>query len=250
MFISSGLIVGMLSLFPTPASAATYKLVTFEYPPYEYSENGQAKGIAVEVVREAFRQMGDEVTFELYPWARSIEMFKDGQADGIFTFFKNPEREVFTYYSKEPVIVQPITFWTRKDSNIEFKGDLTKLATHKIGVVNQTSYGERIDNAIKSGGIKPDVSDSIKTCIDKLFSNRFDVWISNHYGAVYSLKKAGKFGDVKELTPPIGEIPAYVGFSRKRNLEGLRNDFDKVLVKMKKSGEIDKIYKKYMDSFK
>ena len=48
------------------ASAATYRFVTLEYPPYEYTEGGQVKGIAVEIIRETFKQMGHEVKIEVY----------------------------------------------------------------------------------------------------------------------------------------------------------------------------------------
>jgi polar amino acid transport system substrate-binding protein len=243
-------VAGFLSLLPSSAVAASYKLVTLEYPPYEYTEGGQVKGLAVEVIREAFKQMGHELTIEVYPWARSIDMFKAGQADGIFTFFRTPEREEFTYFSKEAVITQPITLWVPKDSKVVYGGDLAKMAIYRFGVVSKTSYGEVFDTTVKKGMIKTDEANTIDNCIDKLLNARFDIWISNHYGGVYSLKKAKKFDQVKELSPAVQETPAYVGFSKKKNLEALRNEFDATLIKMKKSGLHGKIIKEYMDTLK
>ncbi len=61
------------------------KLVTLEFPPYEYSENGEIKGSAVEVVKEAFKRMGQPIKINAYPWARAIKMVEGGEADAIFT---------------------------------------------------------------------------------------------------------------------------------------------------------------------
>ena len=228
------------------ASAATYRFVTLEYPPYEYTEGGQVKGIVVDIIRETFKQMGHEVKIEVYSWGRSIEMFKRGEADGIFTFFKNPEREEFSFFSNEVVVAQPITLWVMKNSKIEFTGDLSKLNNYKFGVVKKTSYGEKFDNAVKSGLLKTDEADSSENWINKLAMKRFDIWVSNRYVALYELKRTGKSNDVKELSPAIQETMAYVVFSKKKRLEGLRDDFDKALANLKKSGKYDKIIKDYL----
>jgi polar amino acid transport system substrate-binding protein len=71
-------LLGFACICSLPAAAAPYRFVTLDYPPYEYEENGQVKGIAADIIRETFKQMGKEVTIEVYPWARSIEMFQDG----------------------------------------------------------------------------------------------------------------------------------------------------------------------------
>lgn len=236
--------VFLLSAFS--ATAGSYKLVTLEYPPYEFTENGQVKGLAVEVIREAFKAMNHEVTIEVYPWARAQALFKNGEVDGIFTFFKTPEREEFTLFGKEPVVVQPISFWALKDTKIEFDGDLSKLKTHTIGVVNKTSYGELFDTATKDGVLKIAAGNSIEQCINMLTHGHTVIWISNRYGAIYELKRTGNLGAVRELSPPVQEVFAYVGFSKKRGLTSLRDDFDKALIQLKKSGSYDKILKNYL----
>ncbi|WP_214170429.1 substrate-binding periplasmic protein [Geoanaerobacter pelophilus] len=220
-------------------------MVTLEYPPYEYSEDGVIKGAAVEIVREAFKLMGHEVIIEILPFARSIEMLKNGDADGIFTFFRTPERESFAFFSQEAVVQQRISLWVRKDSKITFDGNLTSLKDYRFGVVRKTSYGERFDGAVKKGTLKIAESYTIEEAIKLLVNGRVDIWVSNHDGAVFELKKIGQSKEVKELLPSLQNIPAYVGFSRKRNLEGLRNDFDAALRTLKKSGKYAIILKGY-----
>ncbi len=239
-------VVGTLAV-PIAALAASYKLVTLEYPPYEYTENGQMKGLAVDVIREAFKLMGHQVTMVAYPWARSQKLFEDGDVDGIFTFFKTPAREAYTLFGKQAVVTQPMALWVRKDSSIEFDGDLSKLKPYMFGVVNQTSYGERFDTAVKDGLLRTDPANSMENCIDKLVAGRFDIWVSNRYGAIHEFKRTGKLAAVKELKPPIQEIPAYVGFSKKRNHTALRDAFDKALITLKQNGTYDKLLKQYAE---
>lgn len=49
------------------ARARVYTIVSLEYPPYGYLENGTASGCDVEIVQEAFRRMGKQVAFEFFP---------------------------------------------------------------------------------------------------------------------------------------------------------------------------------------
>lgn len=232
-------------VFPPSTWADTYKLVTLEYPPYEYTEDGQMKGLAVEMIQEAFKLMNHEVTMEAFPWARAQRMFEKGDADGIFTYFKTPAREAHTLFGKEALITQPITLWVLKDSTIAFDGDLAKLKPYTFGVVNQTSYGEKFDAAAKQGLLRTDSANAMENCIAMLMAGRFEIWISNRYGAIHELKRTGHLDAVKELTPPIQEVPAYVGFSKKRNRAALRDEFDKAIITLKKNGTYDKLLKKY-----
>ena len=174
-------------------------------------------------------------------------MFEQGQADGIFTYFKNPQREEFALFGKEPVVTQTISLWVLKDSKIEFSGDLSKLQPYSFGVVNTVSYGERFDTAVKYELLHTDVAHSIESCINKLLAGRTDIWVSNRFGAIHELKRLGKLDQVKELKLPVQEVPAYVGFSRLHNHTALRDAFDQALVNLKHTGAYDRLAKKYSE---
>lgn len=239
-----GLVAG--GIVPVPSAyAAPYRFVSLNYPPYEYVENGKIKGIAVEILEETFRLMNKKLEIEIYPWARSIEMFQNGAADGIFTFFKTPEREKFTFYSNEIVLHQKMLLWVRRDSDIVFDGNLASLGKYRVGIVRKTSYGSKMDAAIKSHKLNVYESYTIDETINLLLNRRIDIWVSNYFGAVFELNKHNLQDQVKELGPPIEIIPTYIGFSKKRNLESLRNEFDRAFRKLKKSGKYEEILNRY-----
>lgn len=244
-------ILGLLALAaglggPGAAAADTVKLVALNFPPLIFEENGAPAGIAYEVVGEALKRAGHQATVEVMPWARALDMARDGQADGIFTAYRTPEREQFLNYSTEVVVPQVVSLFVRKDSPVAFTGNLADLAKYKIGVVNQISYGPLLDEAIKAG-VLPEVekSNDSDSNVKKLAQGRFDVMPSNRYVAQYILKKLGMADQVKELQPEVQNIPSFIAFTKAKDTTALRAAFDQGLAAMKKDGTFQAILDKY-----
>ena len=54
-----------------------FRLMTEEYPPYNFTENGVVKGICVDVLAEVLKDMGSSKTakdIEVLPWARGYSI--------------------------------------------------------------------------------------------------------------------------------------------------------------------------------
>ncbi|MDW5415583.1 transporter substrate-binding domain-containing protein [Iodobacter sp. CM08] len=240
----SGLILAGLAWFfcRSIAMAAPLELVTLQYPPYQYEENGETKGFVVEIVKEAFRRLHQPINITLLPWTRSIKMIEDGSADAVFTAYKTPEREVFADYSKEILMPQVVSLFVLKGSPIQFDGHLSSLASYRFGVVSKISYGDVFDSAVKNKTITElDETFTGEKNIEKLLAKRFDVLVSNKYGALDILKRHGHLDKVRELSPEVQTIPSYMAFSKKKNLAILRDRFDEVLLAMKKDGTYQRI---------
>lgn len=226
--------------------SAELKLVTLQYPPYEYEENKEVKGVAVEIVKEVFKRMGQPIKIELLPWARAIYMIEKGEADGIFTAYKTLEREAFADYSKEILMPQVVALFIKEDSTIAFDGDFGKLNKYKFGVVKEVSYGEKFDKAVKNKIITniEDVTIGEQNFL-KLSAGRLDIVVSNKYGAIDIINKLKKSKEIKELLPEVQNVPSYIAFSKKKNLSKIRDKFDEILKEMKKDGSYDKIINDY-----
>ena len=225
--------------------AQTLKLVTLEYPPYEYTHKGKVKGMAVDIVKLIFREMNQPITIEVLPWARAIKYIENGDRDAIFTAFKNSTREKFADYSTE-LIPQTVSLFVRKDSTIKFEGDLAELSSYSIGVVRKVSYGKLFDNAVSLKiltKIEP-VNDGTQN-FRRLLKGRVDMVVSNQYGGLHILKQLGKSDEVVELQTILQSIPSYIAFSKKRNLSDIRDKFDTILKKLKEDGRYQKIINSY-----
>ncbi|MBW7863893.1 MAG: transporter substrate-binding domain-containing protein [Candidatus Hydrogenedentes bacterium] len=69
------------------------------YPPYEYLENGTAKGFNIELLQAVARVMNFEVEFQLKPWPEARRLLEEGLVDGITGYAYSREREQLVDYS-------------------------------------------------------------------------------------------------------------------------------------------------------
>lgn len=230
-----------------PQWSMALELVTMEYPPYEYEENNTVKGLAVEVVQEAFRRIDQPISIQILPWARAIGLIEKGQADAIFTTYKNEEREKFADYSEQVLILQTMALFVVKESPIEFDGQLEKINQYEIGLVRQFSYGSHLDNALNQGVIsKIDFSTTVEFNVAKLLKRRFDIMASDQYSAIHILNNLGKLHEVRRLTPHVQQVPSYLAFSKKRQLTSVKTLFDQALFQMKIDGTYQRIIQNFL----
>jgi len=240
------ILVFILCLFNNISQAKTLRLVTFEHPPYEYTENNKLKGMVVNIVKRIFNDMEQPITIEVLPWARAIRYIKDGNVDAVFTAFKNPERELFIDFSNQVLMQQTVSLYARKDSQIEFHGDLTELKEFKLGVVRKISYGQIFDKAIKDKNFREieETNDAIQN-FQLLLNKRVDILPSIQHGGKYILKNLKDMNHIKELPISIQNIPSYLAFSKVKQLTQVRDKFDHHLQELKSSGEYQKIIDNY-----
>ncbi len=240
-------LINLLFIFSAVcAFAQPVRLATFDNPPLEFEENGEIRGVIVEIVREVFSRMNRDIEIRVFPFKRALEHVKDGKVDAIFTFFKNPAREKFVDYSETVLFSQTTSLFVMKNASIVFDGDLSKLEKYRLGTVRGFSYGELFDNAVKSGSITNiDMAKDLKHNIMKFTMGRFDILVSNKYGAIDLFRKMKLSEKIKILAPPLQNIPSYIAFSKKRNLISLKDEFDRILTEMKNDGSYDRIISSY-----
>lgn len=260
--LSGGLIAGcgptrqpssQPSAVDTQTSATTnpntlYLLGEDDFAPISFQENGEAMGIAPDVIRETFKRMGYRVRIELVPWKRAQEMVKDGDADGFFSAYRTSERETAYTFPAEPIIIERNVFVVRKNSNIKFDGDISKLSQYGIG----TFIGyNTLDKYIESGQIVTvDRSGNINEGLYKLISGDrgVDLIVNTDYIIWYAAKKLNMSDQLKELSPPLTVNPSYLVFSKKKNMTEIAAKFGEELIRLKADGTYERIIKKYINT--
>lgn len=222
-------------------------LVTMDYPPHSFQEDGEPKGIWVDITREAFKRMGQPVTIKSYPWARVIHMMKKGHADGVAGAYKTPEREQFMDYPQTPITYGIVTLFVLKDSSITFNGDLKELSDYRFCVVRGFSYGNTFDTAVKNGTIvhireAPTMEENIKAF---LVLGLKSVLPTDRISGLYRLSRMDKENQVRELPVKLEKNPIYIAFSKKRNRLALVEKLDRVLARMRADGSINAMIQRY-----
>jgi polar amino acid transport system substrate-binding protein len=90
-----------------PAAAARLRLLSEEFPPLNFTEAGQPSGLAVEVVQQVMRRLGQVMPIEFLPWARAYRDAQGRAPVALFSAARIPEREklfqwvgpIVTFYS-------------------------------------------------------------------------------------------------------------------------------------------------------
>lgn len=218
---------------------------TANWEPYEFEENGEIKGISVDIVTEAFKRMGYKVTKKALPFSRALEMFKAGEIDMIPDIKVTDERLKTGIFSKEAILTTHTSLFVKSDSNIKFSGNVLDLKSYKIGIVRDYTYGEEFDNAVKNKVLKVEAVDDMLQNINKVLDNRLDICVENKLVLLAALKATNNQNKLKELTPELNQTPVYAWFSKKKNTEQMVEEFDKKLVEIKKDGTFEKIYNSY-----
>lgn len=119
--------------------AAEIKVVTYEWPPYNYREDGKIIGISTEIVRAILNKANIKADYGIYPWARGYEMAKKMKNILIYTIRRIPDREkLFKWIGPIAPPSNSYLYKLKKNKNITIH-TLEDAKQYRIGVVNGDS---------------------------------------------------------------------------------------------------------------
>lgn len=236
------LIALTLGLALHAASAAPQTLVTSNYPPYCMEEAGQAKGVAAELVKEAFSRMHQDISIVFVPFARAIDMVRNGQADAIFPFALRPERKQFFNYTTEKLLSDPGPLFVRVDSTITFNGDFAKLANFSVGMPRGTYQGDAFMQAIQTYQLKIEETKDQEQNVRKLIAKHLDIVVGPRLLVQDAAQRTNEAASIKLLYSDLSEGAAYVAFSMHENRAELIAKLDQTFKKMRLDGSYRKIF--------
>lgn len=224
-------------------SAEKLVIVTEQYDPYEYLQNGKWVGLDAETVIEMGKRAGIEVVIKEYPWARCLDMMKNGSADAIISLMKSPERETFMAFPDVNISEERNVIFSKKNYSKKV-ARLSDLTGETVGTVRGYEYPGLF---MKASNFKKDESTSSAEMMKKFSGGRFNLMILNELVGYSQIPK-----DVPEIKNNIkvvlevGKDPMYIAFSKKsKNAVKLFPVCNNILKEMKKDGTIDKNRRKY-----
>lgn len=239
------LILLSMSVSANAQSVDSIKLMTEEYPPYNFMKDGQSQGISVDLMEEMLKKMGSKKTrkdMPVLPWARSYKMVLKEKNTALFLMTRTSEREA-SFKWVGPIIDLSIVLTAKKSKNIKISND-SDIMKYKIGTVRD-DVGEQLllGKGISKG--KLDRVSKAKSNIKKLKSGKIDLisydeavtkWVLKSIGAnigdyeaVYTLQKGAGFYAFHKDTP-----------------DSIIKQFQEALDKVKASGKYKQITDKYL----
>jgi polar amino acid transport system substrate-binding protein len=229
-------------------SATEISLVADEWCPYNCTPSDANPGFMVEIAQYGLAKAGYTVNYKIVPWTRAINEVRQGKYHGIIGAGKE-ETPDFVFPKQEQGQASH-TFFVLKNNAWRYQ-DLASLASIRLGVIQDYSYGNLYQNYIlphqqdrqKVQILSGDTA--LAQNIKKLQKGRIDAIIESKTVFEYHLFSTGTPNKFAPAGVAYREN-VYVAFSpaKPQSVEYARLLTDGML-ELRRTGELAKILKKY-----
>lgn len=233
-------LVGFIAL--SPITHASFRLGTTEWPPFEYTENGVAKGSDVEILQAVFEVVNTPITIEFYPWSRTESLTMAGTLHGLFSLGKNQAREEWLVYPKHALNTSENVFFHQRGKSFTFE-TLEDLKGLTIGVTRGYNYGDEFMNSTL---YTIQEANTDEQNFRMLQAGRIDLFICDKLVGVYILRGLGMDEEIAFLEQPLSVFRMYVAFSKQaKNAQELADLFDQGMEILQENGLYQEILNRY-----
>ncbi|HTO32735.1 MAG TPA: transporter substrate-binding domain-containing protein [Pararhizobium sp.] len=164
----------LVLLFSGSVKAEPMKLLTEEYPPYNFSENGVIKGISFEQAELMMEGIGAEYSLEILPWARALSLVENQAPTCLFTTGHDDERDK-RFKWVEPLLVDHMVMVRKAGSGIN-PISVEDAKRFTVG----TQREDFSANFLKKNNFpKIDLAVDMETTEKKLLSGRIDLMMTS-----------------------------------------------------------------------
>lgn len=242
-----------LMLAAVPVMAEQWTFVTEDFPPFTHPAEDVgslevgvlAGGPLVEIVQSACARLDRECPIMLHPWQRALRMAEQGEADGIFTVIRSPDRERAFHISRM-LVMSRYSVFARDDSNFIFS-DPNDLMGRTVGVYGPSGTSWVLSEHLKSiADVRIHLTLNNRRLLNMLQSGRFGkegLAVVNQ-DVAWHLIEDEQLDGLREA----GELAVVhygIGLSRKRISEEQFHAFEQALDAAIADGTVPRILRRY-----
>jgi polar amino acid transport system substrate-binding protein len=206
---------------------------------FEQGEDGQWRGLGVDVLRALAARAGDTIAFQLYPWPRAQAMVERGQADILVGPYKSPERLKRFAFLDAAFYRDRMVFYARRDMELAWRGDLEALRGRRIAAVRGWHYGAQFDL------VRPqlDISEvpQLENGMQMLAVGRVDLLATNERNTTGVIDNLRLRESLEALCPDITQLDGYLAFPPDPRFKAVRDRYNALFAEMVRSGELAKL---------
>ncbi len=208
----------------------------WNFPPYEFIEDGRPTGFNVELMQAVADVMGLEITIELGPWAQVRRELESRRIQALTGMFYSREREMLVDFTSPHIVVSHAIF-VREDSGIN---GLEDLKGKEIIVQEGDIMHDYAKKNLSSSRIAA-VEDPLQA-LHLLASGRHDCALIGKLQGLYLARKAGIQG-LKAVGEPM--LPREYCFAVRDGDAQLQALLNEGLGIVRTSGRYKQIYHKW-----
>jgi polar amino acid transport system substrate-binding protein len=165
------------------------KIITGEFPPLSYTENGVPKGVIVELANLIQNKLGTKIKLDFYPWARGYNIALNNKNILLFSTTKTEERTpLFKWVG--PIVERHFNFYKSSNSNISISS-FESAKKYRIGVMLD-SCNDQFLTDLNFPKLDKVVNESFN--IKKLITKRIDLIYTDNAQVDYNIIKLKNSG--------------------------------------------------------
>ena len=230
-----------------PAVACTAVMGWEPWAPYQHRDAaGKLTGLDIELVEAMGKAAGCAVEWREAPWARQVASVEAGELTGAPAASRTAEREAFAVFAKP---YRDEAVYLMFPAGVEERSLAQIIAAGgKIGVVNETFYGDDIaklmNDPATAGAFEKVSSDDNN--LRKLAAGRVAAVAIDPFVGQAKARELNLSDQVKLGSKPVYASDIYVMLSKKTATPEIVALWDKALETIQRNGEHGRIIAKYL----
>jgi ABC-type amino acid transport substrate-binding protein len=214
------------------------------FPKY-YEQDGEAKGIVVDISRLCLDEMQAPYQIKLMPWARAYTMAERG-GGGVIGLSMSDERLLLFDFS-EPIFTERVVLVVKQGREFPFQG-IPDLKDKLLGVTIGTSYGTAFDEAVASGKMTIVGFNDTRSGLAMLLRERIDAILIGSSVDIERLARGHpdlQRGAFSTLPVPFKTDSKYMGIAKSLKMGWFLEQFSQCLRRGHAAGTFDSIIYQY-----
>lgn len=194
-----------------PAQTDKLRVLTEEYPPYNYTdEQGVLTGSSTVLVKAIMGKLGLNTKIEVLPWSQSYELVLNDPNVALYSMARTPQRER-SFMWVGPIGSYENWLYAKKGSAVRVNSLEEAKAVKSIAAVKNEAGQQKL---AEQGFINFIYTDSIADGLKKLMAGEVDLWLGTRADVEQVAKKAGV--DAAQLEPAVfvHKVDIYIAFNK------------------------------------
>jgi len=245
----SGVLVCALLVSLTQAVVAgelTLRIRADAWMPFNGDPKAERPGYVVELARLIFGPAGVKVDYELMPWKDALVAARKSEVDAVIG--ANPTEAEGLLLPRRSAGMPRIALFVKKDNPWKYE-NLQSLNSVKLGVIAGYSYWDSFDAFLKSNRSGKVVyfqgETPLTDGIAQLNKGKIDVMAETLAVFIWTVRsEGGSPADYRVAYLQAGEA-IYMAFAKNETGKRCAEIFDQGLARLRKSGELAMVLKKY-----
>ncbi len=240
LFLFKRLLPATVLLASLTAFAKPIKiLVEDAWPPFAFKKENRAVGMSIDIVRAAFKNVGESVELVQVPYTRCKAQTATGRYVACFNSAHSKEMDNDFLFPKEPLFKSKGLIIANKITARNKPLRLKDIEGKSVALPAEFPFGKEFDENTQINKI---FTSSDQTSLMMLKSNRVSFVAIDEYVYYYYLKTNPEFKNQFYVVLELSEEPIYVHFSKKhKDAAELIKKYDMGLSMLKVSAQYNEI---------